>query len=131
MSNLTTTWTVLWDGRYSRIFEHKGPGKDLVTLRSDDLEALAKLNYEVITRKVPAGVPGVTKARDYGQLLADFLQEQHDQGRYDRLVIAAPEAVLKDLHAVLSEQVQELIVGEHSGDLLAMPVHEIEVLLGE
>jgi len=85
MSN-QTTWVVLGDGRYSRIFEHKGPGKDLVTLRSNDLEALAKLTYEIITRKLPA---------------------------------------------VLSEQVQELIVGEHNAELLARPIHEIEVLLGD
>lgn len=130
MSNFKT-WVVLGDGRYIRIFERPGPGQDLVTLRSGDFEALAKLTYEIITRMLPPGVTGPAQARDYSQLLADFLQEQHDLGRYDRLVIAAPEAVLNDLHAVLSEQVKELIIAEHSADLLSRSIHEIEVLLGE
>ena len=126
-----TTWVVLGDGRYLRILEHQGQGKDLAIVKSGELEALAKLNYELITRRVPAGVEGVSKARDYSQLLADFLKVQHDQGRYDRLVIAAPESVLRDLHVALDEPVKELIIGEHSRDLLARPVHEIEVIAGE
>ena len=125
------TWVVLGDGRYLRIFFNNGPGLDLWTLRQDDLEALAKLNYEIITRKSPDGKGDAGGHRDYCKLVADFLKEQHEQGLYNRLVIGAPEPVLKGLREAMPDEVKALVVGEHEGDLLSRPLHVIEKLLGE
>ena len=131
MSNLTT-WAVLTDGRYIRVLINKGSGKSLLTLKADDSEALAKLCYEVINGIKPGSKEGVaSKSKSNMQLLADFLTEQYAQHLFDRLVIAAPEEVIKALKDILPDQLKPLICGERSEDLLANSINDIEDKLGD
>ena len=128
MSN-ATTWAVLTDGRYIRILVNHGTDTKLLTLKAEENDAYAELCYQVVNRK-PKHLAGQSvKAEeqlDYLQLVADFLSNQYDQHLFDRMVIAAPEPVIKELKARLTDTLKPLIFGERTEDLLAKSNDEIE-----
>ena len=125
-----TTWAVLGDGRYIRIMVHGGSGNYLLTLKADDVESLAKLCYELITRKAPltADIPG---ERSYSKLVAEFLNEQYAANAFDRLVIAAPAEVLKALRDALPDKLNRVVAGELTEDILAKSSNEIRDIIGD
>lgn len=132
MSN-TTTWAVLSDGRYIKILINKGTGTTLLVLDADDLEAYARLCYEVVNGKPlhASAESGKTEKRTNIQLQAEFLAEHQQLGLFDQIVIAAPQDVLTALRDALPEQVAQLIVGELAEDLTVYSNDIIESRLGD
>ena len=124
----STTWAVLGDGRYIRIMVDEGAGNHLLTLKADDVEPLARLCYELITRKAPltSEVPG---ERSYCKLVADFLTEQHAANAFGSLVIAAPAEVLKALRDALPDELNRVVAGELAEDILAKSSNEIRDII--
>ena len=125
-----TTWAVLGDGRYIRVMVHGGHGNYLLTLKADDVEPLAKLCYELITRKAPL-TADKPEERSYSRLVAQFLDEQFAANAFDRLVIAAPAAVLKALRGALPDKLQRVVAGELAEDILAKSSNEIMDIIGD
>lgn len=117
------TWTVLGDGVYIRIMVNSGQGNRLVPLRADDFEHTSKLTYQMITDKPRKEGTGEW---DYYQLLSGFLTGQHEEQAFDRLVLVAPEPVLKSIREALPKEVSSVVTGELSEDLLAKSVDVIE-----
>ena len=92
-------------------------------LRTGDFEHSSKLTYEMVTSHRQ-----VADKRDYYELLAGFLTQQQKENTYHRLVLAAPDEVIRELKHALPEQVNTLISTELSEDLLAKPDNQIERL---
>lgn len=120
MSN-RTTWAVLSDGRYIRVMVNKGEDTKLTVLDADKNEELAALCYKMVNSKPEFSVSGSVKAEEinYLQLQADFLVKQYQQGLFDNLIIAAPENVIKTLRNSLTDELDNLVVGELEEDLTA------------
>jgi hypothetical protein len=118
-----TTWAILGDGVYIRIMVNTGHGNRLVPLRADDFEHTSKLTYQMITDKPRKEGSGEW---DYYQLLSGFLTGQHEEQAFDRLVLVAPEPVLKSIREALPKEVSGVVIGELGEDLLAKSVDVIE-----
>jgi protein required for attachment to host cells len=57
--------------------------------------------------------------------LADVLDERHQAGAFQRLVIAAAPAALGDLRPALSDEVRETILAELPKDLTNVPTPKL------
>ena len=128
--NATITWAVLGDGRYIRVMVDENSGNDLLTLRADDVEALGKLCYELITRKAPL-TSEVTGGRSYNRLVADFLTGQYAAKAFDRLVLVAPAEALTALRDALPDELTQVIAGELAEDILAKSSNEIRDIIAD
>jgi release factor family 12 len=120
MSN-KTTWAVLSDGRYIKVMVNTDAADSWSVLDADKNTALAELCYQMVNCKPlrlgkETSVAGET---NFIQLQADFLSEQHEQGLFDSLVIAAPQDVATSLRDALSEPLKQLVAGELAEDILA------------
>jgi protein required for attachment to host cells len=124
----TTTWAVLSDGRYIKVMVHNGTGTKFSVLDADKNEALAQLCYQMVNCKpmLSGKETAASEKINFIQLQADFLSAQHEQNMFDRLVIAAPEAVIKSLRDALPEQLNQLVVGELEEDILMKPNHVLD-----
>jgi protein required for attachment to host cells len=127
MSN-ATTWAVLSDGRYIKIMVNNGEGKKLTVLDADKHEDLAALCYKMVNSKPDFSVKGSVKAEkiDFIQMQADFLAKQHEKKLYERLVIAAPADVAKELREALPENINQLVAGELPEDITTKSSYIIE-----
>lgn len=63
--------------------------------------------------------------RRFAVEVADALEAEHRKGAFDRLVIAAPPAMLGDLRTALAKQVAAVVVAELHKDLVKTPEHEL------
>ena len=63
--------------------------------------------------------------RKFAAEVADALEAEHRKGAFDKLVIAAPPAMLGDLRAALSKAVAATVVAELNKDLVKTPEHEL------
>jgi len=57
---------------------------------------------------------------------ADKLNHAVEQGRFERLILAAPPKVLGRMRPVLSAKVADLLAAEVASDLTGQPVDRIE-----
>lgn len=128
-----TTWAVLSDGRYIRVMVSNGDGKTLNVLDADKHEDLATLCYKIVNSKPEFSPKGSVKAEkiDFVQLQADFLVKQYEKELYQRLVIAAPDDVVKSLRVALPENIDQLISGELNEDITTKSCDIIEDKLAD
>jgi protein required for attachment to host cells len=129
----TTTWAVLSDGRYIKVMVHNGTRTKFSVLDADKNEALAQLCYQMVNCKPMLSGKETARAEklNFIQQQADFLSAQHKQNRFDRLVIAAPQAVIKSLRDALPEQLNQLVVGELEEDILMKPNNILDNMLAK
>ena len=62
----------------------------------------------------------------FAKEIADVLYTAAHNGRYSKLILAAPPMTLGDLRKAMHKEVSDKVVGEVSKDLTNMPAHEIE-----
>jgi protein required for attachment to host cells len=65
----------------------------------------------------------------FAKEIADTLYSAAHNGRYSKLVLAAPPMIMGDLRKALHKEVSDKVVAEISKDLTNMPPHEIERVL--
>jgi protein required for attachment to host cells len=62
----------------------------------------------------------------FAKEIADALYAAAHEGRFKKLVIAAPPMTLGDIRKALHKEVQDKVIAEVAKDLVNMPSHEIE-----
>lgn len=135
------TWIVIADGNQAKVFEHEGPGKGLKALKDLQFEQEPLKAQEIMAdkpgRSFASAGPGsrssmeyhsdpvAVRERKFVEKLADVLNEQQQQGKFDRLVIAAAPAALGDIRPALSDQVKDTILAEMPKDLTNIPMPKL------
>ncbi len=137
----TITWIVIADGDQAKVFEHEGPGKGLRPIKELQFEQERLKASEIMADKpgrAGAGTaPGSKAAMEYRsdpvhvrerrfvEKLAEVLNEKHEAGKFDRLVIAAAPTALGDIRPALSTQVRDKILAEMPKDLTNVPMPKL------
>jgi protein required for attachment to host cells len=137
----TITWIVIADGDKAKIFEHEGPGKGLRAIKDLQFEQEHLKAQEIMADKPGRGhssaSPGARSSMEYSsdpvhvrerkfvERLAETLNEKQQQGKFDRLVIAAAPTALGDLRPALSDKVKETILAEMPKDLVNVPMEKL------
>ncbi|MEQ1771430.1 MAG: host attachment protein [Devosia sp.] len=135
------TWVVVADGAQAKIFENDGPGKGLRALKDLNKEQEPLQAREIMAdkpgRSASSGGAGARSAMEYHsdpvqvrerrfvEELAETLDRKHQQGAFDRLVIAAAPTALGDLRPALSAGVKSTIVAELPKDLTNLPLPKL------
>jgi protein required for attachment to host cells len=135
------TWIVIADGNQAKIFEHDGPGKGLKPLKDMQFEQEPLKAREILSdkpgRSFASAAPGsrssiefssdpvAVRERQFIERLAGVLHEKRQEGRFDRLVIAAAPAALGDIRPALSDQVKDTILAEMPKDLTNIPIPKL------
>ena len=137
----TITWIVIADGDQAKVFEHEGPGKGLKPIKDLQFEQEHLKAQEIMAdkpgRAFSSAGPGARSSMEYSsdpvavrerrfvERLADMLNEKQQQGKFDRLVIAAAPAALGDIRPALSDKVKETILAEMPKDLTNVPTQKL------
>jgi len=137
----TITWIVIADGDQAKVFEHEGPGKGLRAIKDLQFEQEHLKAQEIMAdkpgRAFSSAGPGARSSMEYSsdpvavrerrfvERLADMLNEKQQQGKFDRLVIAAAPAALGDIRPALSDKVKETILAEMPKDLTNVPTQKL------
>lgn len=135
-----TTWILIADGARARILERVGHGEvvhpvfgeryetDLPPSRElgDDRpgrvhESMGHERHAIEPRRDPHRGLEVMFAHQ----LADILTSRRRDGLFDRLMLAAPPAMLGHLRRALSKDLKACLVAEVDKDLTKSPNHEI------
>jgi protein required for attachment to host cells len=135
------TWIVIADGNQAKVFEHDGPGKGLRPLKELNFEQEPLKAQEIMADKPGRSFasfgpgsrssieyssdPVAVRERKFVERLADMLDEQFQQGKFDRLVIAAAPAALGDIRPALSDRVKQTILAEMPKDLTNVPTQRL------
>jgi protein required for attachment to host cells len=135
------TWIVLADGNQAKVFEHDGPGKGLKPLKDLHFEQEPLKAGEIMSDKPGRSFssfgpgtrssieyhsdPVAVRERKFVEHLAAVLHEKQQEGKFDRLVIAAAPTALGDIRPALSEQVKDTILAELPKDLINTPIPKL------
>ena len=129
------TWVLVADGAQAQVFEHGGPGKGLIPVKGLHFsEAPLKaqdINSDRPGRHYSGGVgarsgmeeadPVAVREERFVKGIAEHLETMRQQGRFDRLIIAAAPSALGDIRPALSDGVKETIIAELPKDLTNVP----------
>ena len=137
----TKTWIVVADGDQAKIFEHDGPGRGLHAVKDAMLEQAHLKAGDIMADRPgrasnPAGPgsrasvgyrtdPVEVRERRFVEQLAQMLDDKHNEGAFERLVIAAAPAALGDLRPALSERVKAAVIAELPKDLTNIPTAKL------
>lgn len=137
----TITWVLIADGAQARILEHTGPGKGLKQVEGLDWSQEALSNKDIVSDRPgsrggggshgPSGMeprtdPVQHRETEFVKTVAATLDRQHQQGKFDRLVIAAAPIALGDLRKAISASVQKTVVAELNKDLTNLPTAQLD-----
>lgn len=134
------TWVLVADGAQAQVFEHGGPGKGLTPIKDLHFEQeplrARDINSDRPGRHFGGGVgsrsgmedsdPVAVREERFVKGLAEKLETMRQQGRFDRLIIAAAPSALGDLRPALSDQVKQTIMAELPKDLTNVPKGQLE-----
>jgi len=129
------TWVLVADGAQAQVFEHGGPGKGLIPIKELHFEQQPLKAQDINTDRqgFRAGGPqgarsGVEEADPvalrearFVKGIAEQLEVMRQQGRFDRLIIAAAPTALGDIRPALSDRVKDTIIAELPKDLTNVP----------
>jgi protein required for attachment to host cells len=129
------TWVLVADGAQAQVFEHGGPGKGLNPVKGLHFEQEPLKAQEINTDRpgrhygggvgarsgMEDGDPVAVREERFVKGVAEKLETMRQQGRFDRLIIAAAPAALGDIRPALSDRVKETIVAELPKDLTNVP----------
>jgi protein required for attachment to host cells len=136
----TRTWILIADASRARILESTGKGADVHAVQSCDFS-----NATPPSRELGSDRPGrvveshgatrhaIEPRHDlhrgletlFAHQLIDILGKRLTEGRFDRLVIVAPPAMLGDIRKSLGAPLRERVVAEIAKDLTKVPNHEV------
>ncbi len=134
------TWILVADGSRARLYANSGPGTGLEAITDQELKGL-----NLPSREIMADRPGRSfdsagsgrhameprsDARDiekerFTRSLAELLDRERGEGKYERLVIVAPPRELGRLRAALPPAVQKCVTAELNKDLVQLGNKEL------
>lgn len=123
------TWILIADREHARVLELSDPHKIPYGINIGNY--VEAVNHELTKGEVSmsgsenesmtagnAVLDSESGLRDLRSTISASLEQARLDGRFDRLVIVAPEQVLSDLMSSLTRAVRELVVIESSADLM-------------
>lgn len=136
----TKTWILVADGAQAKVFEHDGPGKGLTAVKdlqfSQEPLKAQDINTDRPGRRFDGGVnhrsgveasdPVQVRETRFVQSVAAELDSLQQQGRFDRLIIAAAPTALGDIRPALSDKVKQTVVAELPKDLTNVPQPQLD-----
>lgn len=135
-----TTWILVADGSQARIASHAGPGRGLEPVFEDLMRGRNLPGREIMADRPgrafdsagrgrhamePVTDPRAHEQQTFIKEVADLLDKESKQGRYDRLVIVAPPKALGYLRQELSDHVRAKVTGELDKDLIHVAIHDL------
>lgn len=140
------TWVLIADGEKALFLQNTTDGTDpyLQVVRKEEQEnppaGEQAANRPGRMSDGPSGHRSAFDDTDWHELekerfakdLSEILYKQAHKGRYDRIVLVAPPAVLGDLRDNLHKEVQDKVIGEIPKTLTNHPIDDIEkIVAGE
>jgi protein required for attachment to host cells len=136
----TVTWVLIADGAQARVLEHTGPGKGLKQVEGLDWAIEPLQAQEIVTDRpgsksgggsygggmTPKTDPVEHRETEFVKAVAATLDRQKQQGKFDRLVIAAAPIALGDLRKAISPAVRKTVVAELNKDLTNLPTAQLD-----
>lgn len=136
------TWALIADGAWARIVENGGRAHawtaidGMVFGSAGEYDATKDVNTDDQMYTLDAtglgrevGVPPIVPVRTlktlFAQQLSEVLSRGLEAGAYERLIIAAPPKMLRDLKLCLSDKVASRIAGESNDDLTNVSVGDL------
>lgn len=141
---MQATWILVADGARARLFAPGGEDDALQQLEHFDNAEGHRKNRAPPRDRQPRSIESVGSARHaiephstpeekaskrFAHELGQVLERGRADGRYERLVLAAPPHFLGELKHALSQQVGACVVAQVDKDLTAMPLGEIRTRL--
>ena len=134
------TWVLVADGNQAKVFEHGGPGKGLTAVSGLQFEQeplkAQEINSDRPGRHAGGGLgsrsgmeeadPVQVREERFMKSVAEQLEVMRQQGRFDRLIIAAAPSALGDIRPALTDRVREAIIAELPKDLTNVPRPQLE-----
>ncbi|MDR3372411.1 MAG: host attachment protein [Ancalomicrobiaceae bacterium] len=136
------TWALIADGTWARIVINDGRAHAWAAIdgmvfgsagefdatkdigADDQIHSVEMPELERDASETPV-VPLRTVKTLFAQQLSDVLAGGLEAGAYERLIIAAPPKMLRDLKLCLSAKVMSRIAGESNDDLTKVPVGDL------
>jgi protein required for attachment to host cells len=134
------TWILIANGAQARVLENTGPGKGLKQVQGldwaiDPLQAQDIVSDKAGRSRSSGGPGGAMEPRtdpvehretEFLKSVAATLDRHHQQGAFDRLILAAAPIALGDLRKAISATVKKTIVGELNKDLTNTPTAQLD-----
>jgi len=132
-------WYVITDGGRARFVERDERG-EFRTVSSFVASELHKRAHDLGVDRPPRTKESASPTRhaieprrdlhqaakeDFVKLVAGHLEEEHNRGQFDGLVLVAPPRVLTELKDNLSNQMAKLVVNDLQKDLTKIHDHEL------
>jgi protein required for attachment to host cells len=136
----TVTWVLIADGAQARVLENTGPGKGLKQVQGLDWAIEPLQAQDIVTDRPgsksgggafgggmePKTDPVEHRETEFVKAVAATLDRQQQQGKFDRLVIAAAPIALGDIRKAISPAVKKTIVAELNKDLTNLPTAQLD-----
>ncbi|RYE83328.1 MAG: host attachment protein [Hyphomicrobiales bacterium] len=135
----TVTWVLVANGAQAQVFEHGGPGKGLIPVKGLHFEQEPLRAQDINTDRpgrhfgggagsrsgMEDGDPVGVREERFVKSVAEQLEVLRQQGRFERLIIAAAPTALGDIRPALSDGVKQTIVAELPKDLTNVPTAQL------
>jgi protein required for attachment to host cells len=132
-------WYVIADGGRARFVarDEKGAFRTVASFVSTELHARASdLGRDRPTRVMESAGPGRSAVEprrdlkeaakeDFVKVVAGQLDDEHQRGQFDELMLVAPPGVLTELKQALSKPIAELVASDLQKDLTKVPDHDL------
>ncbi len=134
------TWVLVLDGTKALIFENVTDGADpnLRVVRKDENDATDSKGESTtgtaqqgIRRQLDASDMHSTTESGFAEEMAEWLYKAAHRGRFQKIVLVAPDKVLGLLRHKLHKEVQAKVVGEVHKTLTGHPVDQIERIVAQ
>lgn len=131
------TWVLIANGAQARILENTGPGKGLKQVTGLDWAIDPLQAQDIVSDKsgrsrsvggamAPRTDPVAHRETEFLKTVAANLERHHQQGDFDRLVLAAAPIALGDLRKAISPGVRKTVLGELNKDLTNTPTAQLD-----
>lgn len=134
------TWVLIANGAQARVVENTGPGKGLRQVEGLDWSIDPLQAQDIVSDKPgrgrssggarsamePRTDPVDYRETEFLKTVAATLDRHHQQGAFDRLILAAAPIALGDLRKAISPTVKKTIVGELNKDLTNTPTAQLD-----
>lgn len=129
-------WVLLVDKGHARILETRGPGTGLAQLPGHVYEAPETPSYSDDEGRAMAGMTGAKARNDkriehtpesieFVRTIVERLTTEHQQGKFDHLVICAAPSMLGLMRQYLPEQLHTIVKRELAKDLVHIPTDDL------
>ncbi len=134
------TWVLVLDGTKALIFQNVTDGADpnLQVVRKDENDATDSKGESTtgtaqqgIRRQLDASDMHSTTESGFAEEMAEWLYKAAHRGRFQKIVLVAPDKVLGLLRNKLHKEVSSRVVGEVHKTLTGHPVDHIERIVAQ